>query len=136
MSSSARVPGQPPHRALIITGIVVPLTGWTVHAVTLHRRLREDPLTGLLNRDGYTARAQKIARRHPVTGLVLLIDVDHFKTINDTRGHAVGDRVLAVTARRLAAWTGNRGVAGRLGGDEFAAALQVTPSRRLAAWTS
>ncbi|MFI6981519.1 GGDEF domain-containing protein [Embleya sp. NPDC050154] len=113
----------------------VPLLGWAAHSWWLTRRLataRLDPLTHLHTRDAWTARARRIvARPHAV---VLLLDVDDFKRINDTWGHLAGDEVLAQTAHRLASWCGPDGIAGRLGGDEFAAALRLPPggaARRL-----
>lgn len=122
-----------PSRTLVIAAAAMPLTGWTVHALTLHRQLaaaRRDPLTGLWGRDGYTARATALTARHTTAAMVLLADVDHFKQINDRHGHAAGDRVLAATAARLTTWAGARGVVGRLGGDEFAAAVRIGPARR------
>ncbi len=112
----------------------MPLTGWTVHALALHRKLaaaRRDPLTGLLGRDGYTAKARQITDRYGDAALVVLVDLDHFKQINDgPGGHAAGDRVLAATATRPTAWAGSRGAVGRLGGDEFAVADRIGPARR------
>ncbi|MFD9541407.1 GGDEF domain-containing protein [Streptomyces sp. NPDC060022] len=56
-------------------------------------------------------------------------DLDHFKQINDTLGHAAGDAVIAATADRLSTWAGNRAAVGRLGGDEFALTLRIAPER-------
>ncbi|MFC8658204.1 GGDEF domain-containing protein [Streptomyces parvus] len=134
MASTVRVQAPSGNRALIITTLAVPLTGWTVHAVSLHRKLaaaRKDPLTGLLGRDGFTTRARQITDRYGDAALVVLVDLDHFKQINDgPGGHAAGDRVLAATATRLTAWAGSRGAVGRLGGDEFAVAVRIGPARR------
>ncbi|WP_055606675.1 GGDEF domain-containing protein [Streptomyces prasinus] len=134
MASTVRVQTPIGQRALFITTLAVPLTGWTVHAVSLHRKLaaaRRDPLTGLLGRDGYTAKARQITDRYGDAALVVLVDLDHFKQINDgPGGHAAGDRVLAATATRLTAWAGSRGAVGRLGGDEFAVAVRIGPARR------
>ncbi|MEV8529216.1 GGDEF domain-containing protein [Streptomyces sp. NPDC052000] len=134
MASNTGLRASVGQRALFITSFAVPLTGWTVHAVTLHRRLqaaRRDPLTGLHGRDGYTARAQQLTVRHPGDAMIVMVDLDRFKQINDTRGHAVGDRVLAVTARRLTDWAGSHGTVGRLGGDEFALAVRIAPAYQL-----
>ncbi|MFD8288057.1 GGDEF domain-containing protein [Streptomyces lavendulae] len=134
MASTVRLQAPIGQRALLITSLAVPLTGWTVHAVSLHRKLsaaRRDPLTGLLGRDGYTAKARQILARYGDSALVVLVDLDHFKQINDgPGGHAAGDRVLAATAARLTAWAGSRGAVGRLGGDEFAAVVRIGPARR------
>nr|WP_168723226.1 GGDEF domain-containing protein [Streptomyces sp. SAT1]ANO42819.1 GGDEF domain-containing protein [Streptomyces sp. SAT1] len=134
MAPIARVHAPIGQRALYITTLAVPLTGWTVHAVSLHRKLaaaRKDPLTGLLGRDGYTAKARQNLARYGDSVLVVLVDLDHFKQINDgPGGHAAGDRVLAATATRLTAWAGSRGAVGRLGGDEFAVAVRIRPARR------
>ncbi|WP_435882952.1 GGDEF domain-containing protein [Streptomyces xanthochromogenes] len=122
------------HRALFITTLALPLTGWTLHAAVLTRRLqaaRRDPLTGLLGRDGYTARARQLINRHPGDALTLMVDLDDFKKINDGRGHAVGDRVLAVTAERLTTWAGSDSAVGRLGGDEFALTVRIAPAYQL-----
>ncbi|MEU5215117.1 GGDEF domain-containing protein [Streptomyces sp. NPDC020807] len=101
----------------------LPALGWALHGGLLLRRLataRRDPLTGLHTRAGWTARADHLMSKHP-NALVLLVDLDDFKTINDTHGHAAGDTVLMATAFRLASWCGRNGIAARLGGDEFAA---------------
>ncbi|GHH55640.1 GGDEF domain-containing protein [Streptomyces candidus] len=133
MASTVRVQAPFGQRALFFTTLV-PLTGWTVHALTLHRKLsaaRRDPLTGLLGRDGFTSRARQITDRYGNSALVVLVDLDHFKQINDgPGGHAAGDRVLAATATRLTAWAGSRGAVGRLGGDEFAVAARIGTTRR------
>ncbi|WP_435130355.1 GGDEF domain-containing protein [Actinacidiphila sp. bgisy144] len=103
---------------------VVPALGWAVHSGLLTRRLttaRRDPLTGLHTRAGFTARAERLLTRHPEAALVLLIDLDDFKAINDTFGHAAGDTVLTATATRLTDWCGHTGIPARLGGDEFTA---------------
>ncbi|WP_432188648.1 GGDEF domain-containing protein [Streptomyces sp. Tue6028] len=99
-------------------------TGWTVHVRWLHRRLdtaRRDPLTGLVTRDGFTRRATALLK--DPRAVVVLADVDRFKQINDTHGHAAGDALLKATGERLTRHVGRAGVAGRLGGDEFAAVL-------------
>ncbi|MFE9304588.1 GGDEF domain-containing protein [Streptomyces sp. NPDC006856] len=98
--------------------------GWSLHTVWLRRSLRSarrDPLTGLRTRDGFTRRATALLK--DPRAVVVLADVDHFKAINDTHGHAAGDALLKATADRLAHYVGRDGVAGRLGGDEFAAVV-------------
>ncbi|MFF4350886.1 GGDEF domain-containing protein [Streptomyces sp. NPDC001530] len=98
--------------------------GWSAHVWWLRGSLntaRRDPLTGLLTRDGFTRRATSLLR--DPRAVVVLADVDKFKHINDTHGHAAGDALLKATADRLAHHVGPSGVAGRLGGDEFAAVL-------------
>ncbi|WP_406310188.1 GGDEF domain-containing protein [Streptomyces sp. NBC_00623] len=98
--------------------------GWSVHSAWMRRRLqtaRRDPLTGLRTRDGFTRRATVLLK--DPRAVVVLADVDHFKQINDSHGHAAGDALLKATADRLAHYVGRRGVAGRLGGDEFAAVV-------------
>ncbi|MFE0376421.1 GGDEF domain-containing protein [Streptomyces inhibens] len=104
---------------------VAPLAGWAIHSSLLARRLasaRRDPLTGLHTRAAWTTRAERIIRRYRKAA-VLLIDLDHFKALNDTYGHAVGDAALVATADRLRTWCGHNGTAGRLGGDEFVAVI-------------
>jgi diguanylate cyclase (GGDEF)-like protein len=108
----------------------LPALGWALHGGMLWRRLstaRRDPLTGLHTRAGWTTRAEHLLARNP-GALVVLVDLDDFKAINDTHGHAAGDAALIATARRLADWCGRHGIAARLGGDEFAA-IVTDPAR-------
>ncbi|MES5824863.1 GGDEF domain-containing protein [Streptomyces sp. RG80] len=131
MDSVLRVQARIGQRTLLLTTAALPLAGWAVHAVALHKQLaatRRDPLTGLLRRDSYTARARRLLARHDDVAVVL-IDQDHFKAVNDGLGHPAGDTVLAATAARLAAWAGPCASVGRLGGDEFAAVLEVPAAR-------
>ncbi|MER7112216.1 GGDEF domain-containing protein, partial [Streptomyces sp. NPDC000229] len=133
MDSVPRVRARFGQRALLLTTAALPLTGWTVHAIALHRRLaasRRDPLTGLLRRDAYTARARRLLARHGDSVAVVMVDADHFKDINDGLGHAAGDAILAAFGVRLTAWAGPRAAVGRLGGDEFAVVLELPAARR------
>ncbi|RSS80629.1 GGDEF domain-containing protein, partial [Streptomyces sp. WAC02707] len=134
MDSVLRASGRFGPRALLITTAAVPLTGWTVHALALHRKLaatRKDPLTGLLRRDAYTHCARRLLARHGDDTAVVMVDADHFKAINDGLGHAAGDTVLAAFGARLTAWAGPAAAAGRLGGDEFALVLDLPAARRV-----
>ena len=88
----------------------------------LHVISRTDPLTGLGNRrhvDEQLASHQTSARRHDNALSIALIDVDQFKSINDTYGHTSGDDVLCEVARRLDEVARAEDVIGRWGGEEF-----------------
>jgi diguanylate cyclase (GGDEF)-like protein len=85
-----------------------------------------DPLTGIANRRAFLEEAMVIGQRrqaHPRPSAVLLADLDHFKSINDRFGHAVGDRVLQVFAAVASGKLGPLDLIGRLGGEEFAIVL-------------
>jgi diguanylate cyclase (GGDEF)-like protein len=87
-----------------------------VAAETVARRLADtDPLTGLLNRRAFLAAA--IGRAAPQT--LLLLDLDHFKQVNETLGHDGGDEVLRVVARSLRALAPADALVSRIGGEEF-----------------
>jgi len=85
-----------------------------------------DPLTGLFNRRGFFEAAQTLIARQAATQQpvsVLMFDLDHFKKINDTFGHAIGDDALRVFAQTAAHNMRADDIVGRLGGEEFAAIL-------------
>ena len=95
-----------------------------------------DNLTGLVNRTIFTERlAEALASRKPGMECgVLFIDLDSFKLVNDTYGHAAGDAVLIEAARRIEGLLGPEMIAARLGGDEFAVLVcGVTHQLELAA---
>lgn len=85
-----------------------------------------DVLTGLQNRRALAERLDGARLQGPHAALALLIlDLDHFKSVNDVHGHAAGDRLLKHVAQRLARLVGASGAAYRLGGDEFAVVLEL-----------
>lgn len=91
--------------------------------VELRDLAQRDPLTGLLNRRGFVGHADAALAGAQLSGSnfsLLLIDVDHFKSINDTFGHDAGDEVLRRIGARLESLVGPSSFAGRLGGEEFA----------------
>lgn len=91
-----------------------------------------DPLTGLYNRRYALPRLAQIAAETARKGgsfAVVTLDLDHFKDINDSYGHAAGDLVLRDVAERLTAMTGDRGIAARMGGEEFLIALPRADER-------
>ncbi|PWW01711.1 diguanylate cyclase (GGDEF)-like protein [Hoeflea marina] len=109
---------------------LVPLINLRVKRARVMRSLIErDGLTGLLNHRSFKERVGYEIARASRTGLpfcVAMIDVDHFKKVNDTWGHPVGDQVLTILARTLVRWVRNTDVVGRYGGEEFAVLLLDT----------
>lgn len=96
---------------------------------TLLKLASEDPLTGVANRRSFTARLDEEIQRASVTGSplsVVMVDLDHFKAINDKHGHGVGDDVLKECCRRLGHKIRRTDLLGRLGGEEFAILLPST----------
>jgi diguanylate cyclase (GGDEF)-like protein len=88
----------------------------------LEQRVLHDSMTGLPNRDLFGDRlthAIALARRHAWTLAVMFLDLDRFKCINDTHGHAVGDGVLKEVAKRLLEHARDEDTVCRNGGDEF-----------------
>lgn len=86
---------------------------------------RRDSLTGLLNRRGVIMAAEGIQKESGGLGLIL-IDLDHFKAINDRHGHDIGDAVLRGIGKLLRGFEGEGRVAGRMGGEEFLILLPRT----------
>ena len=88
----------------------------------LNQQSVTDSLSGLLNRRGFFASAAPLAREAtpslPIS--VLLLDIDHFKRVNDNYGHQTGDRVIRTMADMMQSCTPDSGFVGRLGGEEFA----------------
>ncbi|MER7283953.1 GGDEF domain-containing protein [Dactylosporangium sp. NPDC000244] len=98
-------------------------------AAGLREQALHDPLTGLGNRHLLHEHARSTL--HPgVPASVLVLDLDGFKAINDTLGHAAGDELLQVTAARLRAEVRDHDLVARLGGDEFLVLLHDTDAHR------
>jgi diguanylate cyclase (GGDEF)-like protein/PAS domain S-box-containing protein len=94
--------------------------------------IEHDPLTGLLNRRGFVrelTHEMAYAHRYGGDGAVLFLDLDDFKSVNDTCGHAAGDEVLSEIARIVGKRLRETDVFARLGGDEFAVLLPHTTPR-------
>ncbi|WP_284538729.1 GGDEF domain-containing protein [Pleomorphomonas sp. T1.2MG-36] len=79
-----------------------------------------DGLTGLANRRRFLGEVLSHLESSPARGAMILFDLDHFKSVNDTHGHLTGDRALVEFANILAMATPQRAVAARIGGEEFA----------------
>ncbi|MFN8622936.1 MAG: EAL domain-containing protein [Chloroflexota bacterium] len=99
----------------------------------LKRQALHDPLTGLANRVLFSDRLNHALAKRRELVAVLYLDLDDFKTVNDTLGHAAGDELLARTAERIRNVIRQRDTAARLGGDEFAVLLEDSPDLRVAA---
>jgi len=97
-----------------------------------HERKRAitDPLTGLYNRfaliDQLNAAVGEMAEQEPPS--LVMLDIDHFKAVNDTHGHLIGDRVIRFVAQVLQKNTKGQDTAARYGGEEFTLLLPATPS--------
>jgi diguanylate cyclase (GGDEF)-like protein len=102
---------------------------------TLSRQANHDSLTGLANRAAFHARLEATLsrpERRAGSQAVLFVDLDDFKDVNDTLGHAAGDDLLSVVASRLTDVVRPGDLVARLGGDEFALLLDGVPDRAVA----
>jgi diguanylate cyclase (GGDEF)-like protein len=96
----------------------------------LHDLAMTDPLTGLRNRRHFIQWAQReldLAHRHDLPVAMLVLDIDHFKRINDTHGHLIGDLVLVEISKRFSTTLRGTDLLARWGGEEFIALLPNTP---------
>ena len=123
----------------LLLNIALLLFGWRRYA-DLSREVRDradaeqratlsaatDPLTGLANRPAFIAGAASMieaAQKRNRSVAVMMLDLDHFKTVNDVNGHAIGDAVLRAAAETISASLPAEAIVARLGGDEFACAI-------------
>jgi diguanylate cyclase (GGDEF)-like protein len=93
---------------------------------TLNHAADHDALTGVLNRSAFLRRGrQRIgqSRQDEAPVAAMMLDLDHFKSVNDRHGHAAGDAVLAAFAQRMRTHLREDGLFGRFGGEEFAVLL-------------
>jgi len=132
-----RDPNRPGASLSLLIGIVgfclAALLGALIFVWSRHERMEElsreaseDPLTGLKNRrrfDEDLRLAMARARREQTTGALMMLDLDHFKLVNDTHGHQAGDRLIVEVAAALGRRTRESDSLARLGGDEFAVIL-------------
>jgi diguanylate cyclase (GGDEF)-like protein/PAS domain S-box-containing protein len=113
-------------RVTLITGLTEDITARKMDEERLQTLAHYDSLTRLPNRTLFYDRLQQTilhARREKRLAAVIFVDLDHFKHVNDTLGHAAGDRLLLQVARRLQDAIRSEDTVGRLGGDEFAVIL-------------
>ncbi len=89
-------------------------------------RLRHDPLTGLVNRREFESRLQRVLAscHEPQSHILLYLDLDQFKSVNDTCGHGAGDELLRQVSVLLRSKIRARDTVARLGGDEFGILLE------------
>ncbi len=113
----------------LLCSLIYPLRNALAHQKLLnHAQL--DPLTQVRNRSSLDAdleREVRLAQRHATTFSLIIMDLDHFKRINDTYGHVVGDRVLKTFTRRVGNCIRNTDLLYRFGGEEFVVLLPNTP---------
>jgi diguanylate cyclase (GGDEF)-like protein len=140
--------GAPADRTLVIAlllNVALILFGWRRHrALSLEVEIRaaaeerahmlasRDPLTGFLNRRSLAEEGAAMfvrAQRRRKAMVLMMLDLDHFKTINDMHGHAVGDALLRAVASEIAAAMPPIALQARLGGDEFSCGFLFDPSQ-------
>lgn len=120
----------------IIVGIVRDITERKEAAKRLHHMAHYDALTGLPNRSLFYETLNKTllhAEGASWVVAVLFVDLDYFKNVNDTLGHAIGDELLIQCSRRMVQCVRIRDTVGRLGGDEFGLILRIQDQQQSAA---
>ncbi|MEY2424265.1 MAG: hypothetical protein QOI95_4332 [Acidimicrobiaceae bacterium] len=121
LSLKLRAVGQPGSDQVTFVGSIEDITS----TMTLRRRASHDPLTGLMNREALDAFLHAAITEYPDQLLIGFVDLDGFKSVNDTFDHAIGDRVLAAIADRFRRAFRSDDVVARYGGDEFVIVCRV-----------
>jgi Amt family ammonium transporter len=91
----------------------------------LERRATHDSLTGLMNRAGFEQQLEEIVGPRATDLVLIFLDLDRFKAVNDAAGHAAGDKLLAAVARIVQDCVRSGDVCARIGGDEFCVLLRA-----------
>ena len=143
-SNGTYVNGDRVSRRLLSDGDKIQIGQTTILKFTYHDKVEErfqqqmydsalrDGLTKVFNKRYFEDRLRTefaFARRHTSTLSLIMFDIDHFKKINDTRGHLAGDRVLAVVAQHVAKLVRAEDILARYGGEEFAVVCRQTAAR-------
>ena len=102
------------------------LTQWRIREATIATLSRIDPLTNVMNRRSIANQLEQLHQQRKALYSVVLLDLDHFKNINDQFGHSMGDQVLVNVAKCLANNLRDRDMIGRFGGEEFILLLPNT----------
>ncbi|AJR24815.1 GGDEF domain-containing protein [Sphingobium sp. YBL2] len=119
-----------------VLGLFLALAALAANMLDLLARYQRDalhdPLSGLLNRRGFDDAIGQRARKLPTQGSLIVCDIDHFKSINDAHGHALGDRVIVTLARILVQFAPAEAITARFGGEEFILFLPDADAARAA----
>ncbi|WP_192036230.1 EAL domain-containing protein [Halomonas sp. YLGW01] len=111
------------NRAMHTISVGIDITDRKAAETRLTWLANRDPLTGLYNRRAFLASVEA-ALASGKSGVLLFMDLDQFKDVNELSGHPAGDRLLELVARNIEIQIGERGIVARLGGDEFAVLLE------------
>ncbi|WP_329741801.1 diguanylate cyclase [Dyella sp. A6] len=119
---------------LVVIGFISLAALWLWRSQLRFRRMaRHDGLTGTYNREHFFSSATRVLRRlhrEGAAACLIVLDLDHFKRVNDMHGHAVGDEVLRRTVLVIRRQLGDSDLLGRLGGEEFGILLPACPHER------
>ncbi len=122
----------------MLTNLIENVSDEVSSVADLYHKATHDPLTGLANRNlfyqAFSTYASNLSHSNKI--VILYIDLDHFKRINDTLGHDVGDELLMTTARRITSSLRGNDLAARLGGDEFVVMLVDVESEQIESVTN
>ena len=128
--SQYRAVYNPNGKVIRVIGTLTDISAQIVRELELRQQAQQDPLTGLYNRAGVKlidARLEQISR-----GILFMLDLDDFKSINDTYGHAAGDQVLIAIGNILDETFRTDDIVARVGGDEFVAFLSGSDNEGMA----
>ena len=116
-----------------VVGIIINIDAEKRAAQALQEQAERDPLTKLLNKGAARQRAEEYLGRFPAGTdcALLIIDLDHFKAVNDRYGHLFGDTVLTRTAKEISSLFRSQDIVARIGGDEFMVLMRGVSQRML-----
>lgn len=121
------------HDTQIVLAVMTDISGLVATQKKLDHQATHDLLTGLLNRFGFQNRVDKVLRRCKTSDAyaLIMIDLDHFKSINDIFGHQIGDSIIKILSVRMIESLPGNAIIARLGGDEFAVLIKASSADNL-----
>ena len=115
-----------------VIGLIKDVNDIVCEREKLLRQAQTDPLTGLFNKEAFEKKVRQALQENPDQNHALLfMDMDHFKSVNDTLGHITGDRVICEAAEKLQLIFSNLDIVSRFGGDEFCIFVRNIPEETL-----